>query len=77
MIALEVFFTYRDGIAAVIAVIFGLLVAISLLDLVCELMDWPSIGYRVQGWARRNPWFVLVLLLGFTALLAHFVANTP
>ena len=68
--------TYRWGIIAVIAFVFLLLTAVAALDTWCHRNDWPSLGYRVQTWSRRNPWLVALLLFGYLALLGHFFAHT-
>lgn len=67
--------TFPTGMAIVIVVVFTGLAAIFILEVVCQLMDWPSVGYRVEAWAVHNEWFAGGLLLGFGALLAHFLLN--
>lgn len=67
--------TFRDGIAYVVLFISLVFIAITVLDILCDAKGWPSIGYRVQGWSRRNPGFKFGLLLALAMLMAHFLLN--
>jgi hypothetical protein len=67
--------TYADGMAFVVAVVVAAFVTISLLDLVCAIKGWPSVGYRVRRWSRKNPFYVVGLLLVLMMLLVHIVGN--
>ncbi|GEM_PF-6726995 len=67
--------TFRPGMAGFVLAIFLALWLLACMELICEVMDWPSIGYRVQGWSRDNPPYVATLLVVLGALLAHFLWN--
>jgi hypothetical protein len=67
--------TYAGGMTAVVAVIMLLLLGISVLDMYCAWKHWPSIGYRVRRWSRRNPLFALGFLFVLALLMVHFVGN--
>jgi hypothetical protein len=67
--------TYRLGVAAVVGVVFIILIIISLLELWCEVLNIESISYRVERWAGNNPWFARALILVWAILLAHFFLN--
>jgi len=67
--------TYAHGMAVVIGFVVAVFVAICLLDFLCSCMGWPSIGYRVQRWSRKNPLYVSVLVLVVAMLLTHIVGN--
>jgi uncharacterized metal-binding protein len=41
-------------------------------DQVLAILEAPSIGYRVQRWARQYPAFAVALIFVFGALLGHF-----
>jgi succinate dehydrogenase hydrophobic anchor subunit len=55
--------------------VFLLLTVLLIFEIYFALHDWPSIGFRLEAWSRRNPWFAAALLVVFGALLAHFVLN--
>jgi hypothetical protein len=61
--------------AAVIIFIFSLFILICATDFLCLLNHWPSLGYRVQKWSRKNQVFVVALLLIYGTLMTHFLAN--
>ena len=67
--------TYRLGMVLVISGIFLLFTVLTVAEIIFEWHGWPSIGYRLESWSRRNPWFAAALLLVFGARLAHFVLN--
>jgi len=67
--------TYKWGMYLVIAGVFLLFVLLTIAEIYFDWHGWPSIGYRMETWSRKNPWFAAVLLVGLGALLAHFVLN--
>jgi len=67
--------TYSHGMAAVVAFVFAVLVVICVLDLVCAVRGWPSLGYRLQQWSRTNWLFVAAGLLILATLETHFAGN--
>ena len=67
--------TYRLGMAAVVSAFFLLFTVLAIVEILFDRVNSPSIGYRLENWSRRNPWFAAALLLLLGALLAHFVLN--
>ncbi len=67
--------SYPQGMAIVVYVLFGILITISLLEVLCELKRWPSISHQVESWADRNPWYAGALLALLFIFIAHFVLN--
>jgi hypothetical protein len=67
--------SYKVGVTLVVAFVFILFWAISLLDILFAVRRWNSIALRVQEWSRLNPWFSYGLLLLVFMLLTHFLAN--
>jgi hypothetical protein len=67
--------TYQEGVTWVLFVVFAGLFAISVIEVVCELFDLPSISSRVERWSLRNQWFAGGLILVVAMLLAHFFLN--
>ena len=58
-----------------VAALFALLACLHIAEAVCAGVGWPSLGYRVQEWARRNRWFTLILLTLVAMLLAHLALH--
>jgi hypothetical protein len=67
--------TYPLGMTIVILGVFMIFIVVCILDILCALKRWPSIGYRVQRWSRQNPFYVLLFLAVVGAMLAHFLAH--
>jgi hypothetical protein len=61
------------GLAA--SFVFAVLVLICVLDFVCIVKHWPSLGYRVQQWSRTNLVFVGAWLFVLALLLTHVFGN--
>ena len=67
--------SFGTGIAAVVVFLFGMLLVITVLEIICDREGWPPVGQRVHAWARSNGWFSAVFLLALWTLLAHFLLN--
>ena len=67
--------TYAIGVAVVTGVVFSVLFAIAATELVFEFRGVASLAERVQHWGHKNRYYVSVLLLIWSTLLAHFVLN--
>lgn len=67
--------TYQVGAASVVGGVFIILIAISLLEAWCELLNVESISRRVERWATNSPWFARALILVWAVLIAHFFLN--
>ena len=51
------------------------LIAVAVADLILAILEAPSIGRRVQRWARHYPAFAVALIFVFGALLGHFFSQ--
>ncbi len=67
--------TYPEGMVVVVEALFAILIAVSLLELLCEIKHWPSISHQVENWADQNPWYAGALLALLLIFIAHFVLN--
>jgi len=45
---------------------------VAAVDEVLAALGAPSIGHRVQRWARHYPFFAVALVFVFGAMLGHF-----
>jgi hypothetical protein len=67
--------SYGTGIALAVLAIGGILLGMSLLDLYFYEHNSPSVGWRIQRWARTKHVLSGALLLIFMMLVTHFVFN--
>ena len=67
--------TYSVGMASVIWAITFIGLFVSLVDVVCDLRDWPTVSDQIGDWSLRNPWLARLLVAVLFVLLAHFVLN--
>jgi hypothetical protein len=67
--------TYSLGMAGVIWAITFIGLFVSLLDVVFDLKDWPTVSDQIGDWSLRNPWLARALVALLFVLLAHFVLN--
>jgi succinate dehydrogenase hydrophobic anchor subunit len=75
MVSGEVPDTYKVGMIVVVTGIFVMFFVLTVLEIIFDVQQAPSIGYRLEMWSRKNPWFAAALLTVLGALVAHFVLN--
>ncbi len=69
---MEVERTLRLFVLGSLWLMLGLFVVIAAVDVVLAILGAPSIGARVQRWARHYPAFAVALIFVFGALAGHF-----
>jgi hypothetical protein len=66
---------WRWGIFGVVAVLTVVLAALADFDAYLESTGSPSVGARLNLWARRYPLFSALAVMLVGAMLAHFFLN--
>lgn len=65
----------RGGVSWVIIAIASGLLLVGSLDIYFDIRGWRSVGDRLQGWARRYPFYSGGIIFVLGALAAHFFLN--
>ncbi len=65
----------REGIAAVAALVAGMLFVLAIVDIAFAALRWRPVGALLQDWAGRYPRYALGVMLLLGALLGHLFLN--
>ena len=62
----------RHVVLAALWLLLVMFLVVAAVDEVLAALGAPSIGHRVQRWARHYPFFAVALVFVFGAMLGHF-----